>query len=120
VEALALICFVLSWLGLAPFAGGIGKFALLGAAVRREWYMLAAMGLVAITLTVVAMGRLLLNLLIPVPPLEAAGERSQGGDGILRGRKIFLLALGAPLALASVFSDALLRWASLSLRFIFW
>jgi NADH-quinone oxidoreductase subunit N len=112
-ESIALLCFAVSWLGLPPFAGSVGRFALLGAAVRREWYVLALLGLIAMALTVVALGRLLLSLLVPVneqDPEPVVSER----------HRVFLAILIAPLFVAAVFAESLLRWASLSLQFIFW
>ncbi|MBU6375684.1 MAG: hypothetical protein KGQ59_06785, partial [Bdellovibrionales bacterium] len=62
-EAVALVFFLVSWLGVPPFAGSVARFALLGAAVRREWYILAFLGLLAFVLVVVASGRLILSVL---------------------------------------------------------
>ncbi|MFN7685745.1 MAG: NADH-quinone oxidoreductase subunit N [Oligoflexia bacterium] len=112
-ETVALLCFAVSWLGLPPFAGSVGRFALLGAAVRREWYVLALVGLLAMTLTIVAAGRLLLVLILSEGESCDKVETSQVS-------KIFLLALLIPLFGAAFFAEPLLRWASLSLRFIFW
>ena len=111
-----MVCFSASWLGLPPFASSVARLALLGAAVRREWYALAGLGLFAMTLTAIATGRLLLGLLVTGP----AGARAdmEGEDD--RGRKVFLLALLLPLVLSTFLAEPLLRWASLSLRFIFW
>jgi hypothetical protein len=64
-------------------------------------------------LTVVALGRLLLSLLVPVneqDPEPVVSER----------HRVFLAILIAPLFVAAVFAESLLRWASLSLQFIFW
>ncbi len=115
-ESVSMVCFSASWLGLPPFASSVARLALLGAAVRREWYALAGLGLFAMTLTAIATGRLLLGLLVTGP----AGARAdmEGEDD--RGRKVFLLALLLPLVLSTFLAEPLLRWASLSLRFIFW
>lgn len=117
-EAVALLCFSVSWLGLPPFAGSIGKFALIGAAVRREWHVLAVLGLGAMTLTVVSAGRLLLTLLLPSTEKTAGDSRT--GPSLAVEQRVFLFCLGVPLVLAPIFADSLLRWASQSLRFIFW
>jgi hypothetical protein len=105
----------------------VGKFALIGAAVRREWYVLAILGMGAMTLTAISAGRLLLALLLPSPSTgmrTEAGSETDAGASSLTGlaveQKAFLFCLGIPLVLAPIFADSLLRWASQSLRFIFW
>jgi NADH-quinone oxidoreductase subunit N len=117
-ETVSMLCFSACWLGLPPFGGSVARFALLGAAIRREWHLLAALGLLAMTLTVIATGRLLLQLLLP---LAAPGEQrdAEPAEGS-RSRQVFLLSLLVPLALSTFLAEPLLRWASLSLRFIFW
>jgi NADH-quinone oxidoreductase subunit N len=115
-ESVSMVCFSACWLGLPPFAGSVARLALLGAAVRREWYALAGLGLFAMMLTVVATGRLMLALLVNGP----AEGRPASNEAEERGRKVFLAALLAPLAFSTFLAEPLLRWASLSLRFIFW
>ena len=120
-EGVGLVLFMIGWLGLPPFAGSVGRFALLGAAVRREWYLLAFFGVVAYGLTVVAAGRLLLSALDldegssqrPDPARSSTAEPASH-------RRAVVLALLVPLVAATVFAERLLHWAGHSLRLIFW
>jgi NADH:ubiquinone oxidoreductase subunit 2 (subunit N) len=120
-EAVAFLLFTVSWLGLPPFAGSLGRFALLGVAIRREWFLLAFLGLAAFALTIAASGRLLLSVLNlgadPGADVEVAGEID---PTLSWNRRVFILALVLPLAGATIFAEWLLRWAGHSLRFIFW
>ncbi len=120
-ESVALLLCSIAWVGLPPFAGQIGRFALMGAAVRREWFILAFVGLLATVLTVGAMGRLMLTV------LDLGGEsRSrvvQGSAGLERTPfdvRSFLVGVLVPLATVTILADWLLRWTSHSLKFIFW
>ena len=116
-EAVAFVVFLVSWLGLPPFAGSIARFSLLGAAVRREWYLLAFLGLIAFVLVVVASGRLILSVL-SLSDSDIAQERPN--SSATWGVRVFFLALIIPLVVATVMAEPLLRWAGHSLKFIFW
>jgi NADH-quinone oxidoreductase subunit N len=119
-EAVSFLLFMVSWLGLPPFAGSLGRFALLGAAVRREWFLLAFFGLGAFVLTIAASGRVLLSVLDLGSSEPQPSAAKDPDPGIHWNRRVFILALLAPLAGSTVFAEWLLRWAGHSLRFIFW
>ena len=51
-ECLAILLFLACLVGLPPFPGFIGKFALIGVAVQKEWYGLALAGTVSMALAV--------------------------------------------------------------------
>ncbi|MEN9722927.1 MAG: NADH-quinone oxidoreductase chain dehydrogenase chain chain [Pseudomonadota bacterium] len=116
-EAVLFVVFFVAWLGIPPFAGAIGRFALIGAAVRREWFTLAFLSLLAMALSVGAAGRLMLSLLHLGGELPSS--HSEGGIELSSERRGFLLALLIPLVGATVFANSLLQWAGQSLKFIF-
>ena len=98
----------------------MGKFALLSAAIRREWFVLAALGLGAMALTAIAGGALLLALIAPAEKKETTDQVSSKLQTLPNDQRVFLSLAAAPLLVAALFAESLLRWASLSLRFIFW
>lgn len=113
-ESVALILFLLTLIGVPPFPGFIGKFTLIGAAVRHQWLGLAAIAIFSMALSLVAVARLSYGL---------AGNLQVGLSSPLpsaRGRKWFLGALLVPLAIVAIFAELVLDWAGSSLGFIFW
>jgi NADH-quinone oxidoreductase subunit N len=113
-ECICLVLFLLCLVGIPPMPGFIGKFALIGAAVRHQWLVLAALGIFSLTLSSIAIARLSFNLI---------GDSSGPTKAVIavdRRRRIFLFVLLIPMALAGVFANQVLAWAGKSLGFIFW
>ncbi len=112
-EGLCLIFFLLSWVGLPPFPGFIGKVTLISAAVRHGWNIVAIVAVFSSLLCTMAMARFIFQLMSDfkkdaVPLIPNGGHR------------VMLLALMVPLLLMSVFSEWLLQFAGQSVQLIFW
>jgi NADH-quinone oxidoreductase subunit N len=114
-ECIGLVLFLTCLVGVPPLPGFLGKFTLVGVAIRHEWYFLAALAIGASTLGMVAVARLAYSLVgefrrpavaAPIVPAPA--------------RRIVLGALFVPLVLVGVFAELVLGWAGQSLRFILW
>ncbi len=112
-EGLCLIFFLLSWVGLPPFPGFIGKVTLISAAVRHGWNVLAIVAVFCALLCTMAVARFIFQLMSDFKkepePLVTNG-----------GHRVMLLALMIPLLLMSVFSEWLLQFAGQSVQLIFW
>lgn len=119
-ESVALIFFLACLAGLPPTPGFIGKFALIGAALRRDWHFLALIAIMATGLSTVAAARLAHGLIGRAEWSEGADVSSQILWGVEKGRRAFLAVLLVPIVLLGIFADAVLGWASQSLQFIFW
>jgi NADH-quinone oxidoreductase subunit N len=113
-ETIGLIVFLICLIGLPPLPGFIGKFALLGAAVRHQWHFLAWVGILATGLSMVAVARLSFSLVGDLASAAASPIRATGAQRAL------LLTLLIPMLLLAVFSQQVLAWVGQSLRFIFW
>ncbi len=113
-ESIALVLFLACLVGLPPFPGFIGKFALIGAAIRHQWHFLAGVGIVASAISVVAVARLAYSLIgdIKVARANPVAESVP--------RRAFLAALFIPMVLVGIFAEQVLSWAGQSLRFILW
>jgi NADH-quinone oxidoreductase subunit N len=113
-ESICLILFLSCIVGLPPMPGFIGKFTLIGAAVRHQWSFLALLAIVARTISVAAVARLSYSLVgdfrVATPlVIPRAIER-----------RVFLATLMAPLLMAGLFAELVIQWAGQSLRFILW
>lgn len=113
-ECICLVLFLLTLVGVPPLPGFIGKFTLVGAAVRHQWLALAGIAMVSMGISTVAIFRLLYSLVGDLrstlaQPFVASQER-QG----------FLLGITFPIFLLGFFADLVLAWAGKSLGFIFW
>ncbi len=113
-ECICLVLFLLSLVGSPPMPGFIGKFTLIGVAIRHQRMALAAVGVFSMVISTVAVARLAFQLMgdfqkSTQPPLSS---------NILR--KVFLAALVIPMALVGIFADWVFHWAGQSLGFIFW
>jgi NADH-quinone oxidoreductase subunit N len=119
LECICLVLFLLSVVGVPPAPGFIGKFTLIGAVVRHQWWGLATVAIFSLALSTVAIARLSFHLIGELGsgrPLEKAPSRSASP----RSRHSFLVVLIVPLLLAGFFADQLLGWAGKSLGFILW
>jgi NADH-quinone oxidoreductase subunit N len=113
-ECICLIFFLLCLVGAPPTPGFIGKFALIGAAIRHGWLILAIVAIVSMAISTVAVARLAFHLMgdfrRPTGPLLYPSVERKG----------FLLLLMTPTVLVGVFAEFVLSWAGKSLGFIFW
>lgn len=116
-ECICLFLFLASIVGLPPLPGFIGKFTLVGAAVRHSQFFLAVLALVSSVLSIAAVAKLAYSLVGSDPTRLGTGEASLG---ISRAQRIFLVALIGSLVLLGVFAESVLGWAGRSLRFILW
>jgi proton-translocating NADH-quinone oxidoreductase chain N len=111
-ESLLLILFLCALIGTPPMPGFVAKFSLVGAAIDRGWYALAACGVIAIAVNSLAVTRLFFSLMghyASVSLSPAAGIVPSAGSRSERGVRAFLVALLFPLVVAGVFSDPLFR-----------
>jgi NADH-quinone oxidoreductase subunit N len=113
-ECVALVLFLVCLVGLPPLPGFIGKFALLGAAIRHQWHFLAVVGYLAMALSTAAVARLAFSLIGEFP--KSVGQPLPARVS----QRVFLAALLAPMALVGLFAEQVLGWAGQSLRFILW
>lgn len=113
-ESVCLLLFAFCLAGLPPTPGFIGKFTLVGVALRHHWLALAALAIASQAISVLAIARLALTLVGRFRDSGPAPERA----GIQR--KGFLAALVIPMVLIGVFAEFLINWAGRSLGFIFW
>jgi|GEM_PF-564930 len=111
-ESLMLIFFLCALIGIPPMPGFFAKFSLIGAAIDRGRYFLAACGIIAITVNSLAITRLFFNLM---GHFAADGSTPASGVVAIKSRRngfgvrLFLFALLMPLVLAGLFSDPLFR-----------
>lgn len=113
-ECVCFIVFLFCIVGSPPLPGFIGKFALIGTAVRHDRLVLAGVSVAAMIVSTVAVARLTFYLVgdfkVPSGPPAIFG----------RGHKYFLTALLLPLFLVGVFADWIMKFAGQSASFIFW
>jgi NADH-quinone oxidoreductase subunit N len=127
-ECISLVLFLITLIGLAPTPGFIGKFALIGAAVRHQWPVLAVVAIVSMTLATAAVARLAYFLVGDFRQLGASVSYMGGVDGESvavviapsRQRLMFLLGVLIPVVLVGVFAEFVFDWAGKSLGFILW
>jgi NADH-quinone oxidoreductase subunit N len=113
-ESVCLIVFLVCLVGIPPLPGFIGKFALIGAAIRHDWHFLAVVAVVCIALGTIAVARLSYSLIGEFQTAQAASARPN------TRRLALLAAFLLPMLLAGLFADALLRYTGQSLQFILW
>lgn len=114
VECICLVLFLLCLVGVPPLPGFIGKFTLIGAAVRHHWWSLATIAVFAMGVSTIAVARLAYGLIGDVrttieAPFVTSGTRTR-----------FLAAVLAPLLLLGIFAEPVLDWVGKSLGFILW
>ena len=113
-ECICLILFLLCLVGSPPMPGFIGKFTLIGAAIRHQRLALAMVAIISMVLSTASVARLSYHLI---------GHFRESSNGVIVesiGRKLFLGALIIPMALVGIFANFVLGWAGQSLGFIFW
>lgn len=115
-ECVCLILFLACLVGLPPLPGFIGKFALIGAAIRHEWYLLAAIAIGSSAIAAIGVARLCFGLMGDLRNVV----QSPAASSSTSSRRAFLAALLLPLLLVGVFAELILQWAGQSLRFILW
>lgn len=121
-ESLLLILFLCALIGTPPMPGFVAKFSLLGSAIDRGWYLLAACGVIAIAVSSLAVTRLFFNLMghyASETLVPAAGVTSTVRKRSERGVRAFLVALLIPLVFAGLFSDPLFRLFRLAANSLF-
>lgn len=113
-ECIALLIFVACFIGLPPFPGFLGRFALIGAVAKGHWYGLVIIATLSKILCAAAFARLAFAM--------AGGFRKTSAANVVdvSEQRIFLYVLMFPLLLLGVFADRVLYWAEHSLRSIFW
>ena len=112
-ETVCLIVFLLSLVGCPPTPGFLGKFALIGAAIRHGKYSLALISVLAMSISMFAIARFAYRLVGDFRHVYPSFSQSIP-------RKSFLLVLILPLVLISAFANLVFVWAGQSLGFIFW
>jgi NADH-quinone oxidoreductase subunit N len=113
-ECVCLVLFLLCLVGIPPMPGFIGKFTLIGAAIRHRWLVLAFVAIVSTALSTVAVARLAYHLVGDFrrptgAPVPASLER-----------QAYLVLLMVPMVMVGVFAEPVLDWAGKSLGFILW
>lgn len=115
-ESICLVLFLLCLVGIPPLPGFIGKFALIGAAVRHHWPILAVLAIGSMALSTVAVSRLAFHLIGDFKGLTLSTRTVQPNSQ----RKAFLAIVLVPMLLAGIFANWVLDWAGRSLGFILW
>ncbi len=113
-ETICFVLFLFCIVGSPPLPGFIGKFALIGTAVRHDRLILAGMGVMAMILSTIAVARLAYYL---VGDFRVSTAQVVNFS---RPHKYFLTALVIPLFLVGIFADWIFGWAGKSVSFIFW
>jgi len=120
-ECICLVLFLLCLVGMPPTPGFIGKFTLIGVALRHRWPVLGLIAIFSIAVSTVAVSKLAYSLLgefkAAQPRALSFSETQVSG---VWSRKIFLMSLVIPLLLIGVFAETVLDLAGRSLGFIFW
>lgn len=113
-ECICLILFLVSFAGLPPLPGFLGKFTLLGAAVRHQWTFLATLGMIAYAMTAASIARLSFSM------VGNFSGRSSDPFSYGATSRLILGAFLVPLALIIVLAQPVLNWVGHSLKFILW
>jgi NADH-quinone oxidoreductase subunit N len=113
-ECICLVMFLLCLIGSPPMPGFIGKFTLIGVAIRHQRMALACVGIISMVICSVSVARLAYHL---IGDFQKSTETPVVAS---YSRKAFLSALVIPIALVGVFADFVFGWAGQSLGFIFW
>lgn len=113
-ECISLLMFLGCFVGLPPFPGFIGKFIMIGAAVREQWYVLAAIAVISGVFAIAAFAKLAFSL----SGTPRGWNESQMFP--VRKRRIFIIVLLIPVFLLSAFADRVLYWTSESLQRFLW
>lgn len=113
-ECICLVMFLLCLVGSPPMPGFIGKFTLIGVAIRHHRLALAMVSILAMVISTVAVARFAYYL---IGDFQKSAEEPVAPSFT---RKTFLAVLVFPMALVGIFADLVFKWAGQSLGFIFW
>lgn len=114
-ECICLVLFLFCLVGAPPLPGFIGKFTLIGAAIRHQRLPLALISIVSMVICTIAVAKLAFYLIGDFKKFQGASSARESYH-----RKIFLAALVIPMILIGVFANFVFGWAGQSLGFIFW
>jgi NADH:ubiquinone oxidoreductase subunit 2 (subunit N) len=115
-ECVCLILCLVCAVGVPPFPGFMGKFAVIGSALHHQWYLLALLAIAAMAMGLVASARLAFSLIGDFAQSSLKSELIPADPA----RRAFLAALILPMIFIGVFAQWLLVWASQSIPFVFW
>ncbi len=113
-EGICLLIFLLCLVGSPPMPGFMGKFTLIGAAIRHQHFLLACTAIFSMVLSTASIARLSYHL------IGNFRDRSQDPITSRPWRRAFLMGWMVPMAFVGLFADFVLGWARQSLGFIFW
>ncbi len=113
-ECICLLVFLFCLVGSPPLPGFIGKFTLIGVAVRHQRFVLALAAIVSMVISAVSVSRLAYHL------IGAFRETSGAPVQPSFSRHSFLTLFVIPMTLVGLFADFVFSWAGQSLGFIFW
>ncbi len=119
-ECTCLIIFLACLVGLPPLPGFIGKFALIGAAIRHNWHFLALIAVGSIAIVTAAVGRLAFSLMGDFRQLTQIGSAASQPIATTTGHRVLLAGLVVPMILLAVFAELLLSWVGQSIQFNLW
>ncbi len=119
LESTCLILFLISFIGLPPMPGFIGKFALIGTALRHQCVILAVLALFAMAIHTLAAMRLIYGLIGSSEDADSGEAHFQAASSV-GWRRAFLAALLIPLIGISGFAEVVLDYTGKSLGFILW
>jgi len=95
-ESLFLLIFLACFIGLPPFPGFLGRFALVGAVVQETWHILALVSILSTVAVILAFARLAYSL---------NGSVSGKSEGGLPSYRYFLGSLLLPVSILMIFAD---------------
>jgi NADH-quinone oxidoreductase subunit N len=116
-ECICLVIFLLCLVGSPPLPGFIGKFTLIGVAIRHERLILALAAVASIVISSVGVIRMAYYWLGDFAESEKSEIQCFAPS---YSRKVFLSVMMFPMILVVIFADLVFKWAGQSLAFIFW
>jgi NADH:ubiquinone oxidoreductase subunit 2 (subunit N) len=122
-ECICLVLFLVCLVGLPPLPGFIGKFALVGVAIRHQWYFLSGVAILSIAIMTVAIARLSFSLVGDFSSARGSQATVSGFSeehSVVTARRTYLAALFIPMILVGIFAELVLSGVGQSLRFILW
>jgi len=122
-ECVCLILFLITLVGLPPMPGFIGKFTLIGAALRQHWMALAVVAIVSMAVSTVSVARLsycLIGDFRKSASQHPADRTANCTMGTNHARHAFLAVLMIPVLLTGIFAEQALAWTAKSIQYILW
>jgi NADH:ubiquinone oxidoreductase subunit 2 (subunit N) len=124
-ECICLILFLLCLVGIPPTPGFIGKFTLIGVAIRHQWPVLGITAVFSMALSGMSIARFAYELVGEFAATQAPHSFSSGDSGEITlqansFRTIYLVVLVLPIVFIALFANDVLAWAGNSLGFILW